>query len=189
MRGWCDRIVGFFFVSIGGRMELNIDLRYDVSHFVLAGLYFLLCLLSLFCIVRLCLAGHFKRWQLFFHPIFFLGTLSASPIGKSKYTKINEQTKWQDIGTNLIFFFLEKNIKKPENENNNTGNRIIDEVTSFLPPLFSGPAVRMAFFLVQPFVMEKQIHIPNKVNMLMNSMPSWLFFTDYLIVLFLWYGA
>lgn len=45
----------------------------------------------------------------------------------------------------------------------------------------------MVFFLLQPLVMEREIHIPNKANMFMNSLPSWFFFTDYLIVLFLWY--
>jgi hypothetical protein len=47
----------------------------------------------------------------------------------------------------------------------------------------------MVFFLLQPLVMEREIHIPNKANMFMNSLPSWFFFTDYLIVLFLWYVA
>jgi hypothetical protein len=56
-------------------MDFHVDMRYDITHFVLAGLYFLLCLLSIFCMLRLCVVGHFKRWQLFFHPIFFLGTL------------------------------------------------------------------------------------------------------------------
>ncbi|ELR17115.1 uncharacterized protein ACA1_057510 [Acanthamoeba castellanii str. Neff] len=102
-------------------MDFQVDMRYDITHFVLAGLYFFLCLLSIFCMLRLCVVGHFKRWQLFFHPIFFLGTL-----------------------------------------------------------------VRMVFFLLQPLVMEREIHIPNKANMFMNSLPSWFFFTDYLIVLFLW---
>jgi hypothetical protein len=58
-------------------MDFDVDRRYDITHFVLAGLYFLLCLLSIFCMLRLCVVGHFKRWQLFFHPIFFLGTLGA----------------------------------------------------------------------------------------------------------------
>ena len=33
-----------------------------------------------------------------------------------------------------------------------------------------------------------RIKLPNRVNNILNSMPSFFFFTDYLIILFLWYA-
>jgi Ni,Fe-hydrogenase I cytochrome b subunit len=94
---------------------------HDITHFILSVLYSLLGLLSILWIIRLCLAHHFKRWQLIFHPIFLLGT-----------------------------------------------------------------AARAAFFFLQPFIIENSIQLPSGVNFMLNSLPSWFFFTDYLIILFLW---
>jgi len=51
---------------------------HDITHFILSVLYSLLGLLSILWIIRLCLAHHFKRWQLIFHPIFLLGTAGTS---------------------------------------------------------------------------------------------------------------
>jgi len=56
----------------------------------------------------------------------------------------------------------------------------------FHPFLMAGTLSRMGFFLLQPFIMEGNLELPNRVNNILDSLPSFFFFTDYLIILFLW---
>jgi hypothetical protein len=57
---------------------------------------------------------------------------------------------------------------------------------AFHPLLLLGTALRAVFFFLQPFVMEQTISIANRANMFLNYLPSFFFFSDYMIVLFLW---
>eukprot|EP01116_Phalansterium_solitarium_P025029 TRINITY_DN9383_c0_g1_i1.p1 TRINITY_DN9383_c0_g1~~TRINITY_DN9383_c0_g1_i1.p1 ORF type:complete len:289 (+),score=38.90 TRINITY_DN9383_c0_g1_i1:73-939(+) len=96
--------------------------EYDIAHFVLSFLYFVVCFVSLFTLWRLRRAEKLsKRWQSWFH------------------------------------FFL-----------------------------CLGSAVRCGFWALQPFVMEGTVRISDPVNTMLNMMPSFLYFSDYLIILFLW---
>jgi len=59
----------------------------------------------------------------------------------------------------------------------------------FYPLLCLGSLLRAVFFTLQPFVMEKYMALEkfsNGYNIILNDIPAFLFFTDYLIILFLW---
>jgi len=56
----------------------------------------------------------------------------------------------------------------------------------FHPVIMLGCLIRATFFLLQPFIMEHVLNLQNQVNMVLNTFPSFLFFTNYLIILFLW---
>lgn len=56
----------------------------------------------------------------------------------------------------------------------------------FHPLMITGLFIRMFFFILQPLIMTHQLHISNGVNTIINLLPSFLFFSDYMIVLFLW---
>jgi len=56
----------------------------------------------------------------------------------------------------------------------------------FHPLLMAGCLVRATFFGLQPFIMENEVRIDNKLNLILNTLPSFLFFANYLIILFLW---
>jgi len=56
----------------------------------------------------------------------------------------------------------------------------------FHPLLMLGCAVRAGFFILAPFLREGSVVMSNKWNMILNASPSFLFFSDYLIILFLW---
>eukprot|EP01119_Soliformovum_irregulare_P010141 TRINITY_DN2473_c0_g1_i1.p1 TRINITY_DN2473_c0_g1~~TRINITY_DN2473_c0_g1_i1.p1 ORF type:complete len:294 (+),score=67.31 TRINITY_DN2473_c0_g1_i1:48-929(+) len=56
----------------------------------------------------------------------------------------------------------------------------------FHPLLMAGCFIRSIFFILQPFIMEDNIKVENKTNVILNSLPSFLFFTNYLIILFIW---
>jgi len=50
----------------------------------------------------------------------------------------------------------------------------------------AGCLIRATFFGLQPFIMENEVRIDNKLNLILNTLPSFLFFANYLIILFLW---
>ncbi|EFA86689.1 hypothetical protein PPL_00491 [Heterostelium album PN500] len=56
----------------------------------------------------------------------------------------------------------------------------------FYPILLLGVLVRAVFMLMQPWIRESDLQIPNQANIVMNTLPSFLFFSNYLIVLFIW---
>lgn len=56
----------------------------------------------------------------------------------------------------------------------------------FYPLMICGCVIRSLFFLMAPFLIEGDVHMHNNVNFLLNELPSFIFFVDYLIVLFLW---
>jgi len=56
----------------------------------------------------------------------------------------------------------------------------------FYPLFLTGCFVRATFFVLQPLIIEDIITLDNQLNFLLNSLPSLLFFSDYLIILFLW---
>jgi len=56
----------------------------------------------------------------------------------------------------------------------------------FHPVLMMGCLIRAVFFALQPLIMENQITIGNTINLILNTLPSFLFFSNYLIILFLW---
>jgi len=56
----------------------------------------------------------------------------------------------------------------------------------FHPLLMTGCLIRATFFGLQPFIMEADLRIDNKLNMILNTLPSFIFFSNYLIILFLW---
>jgi len=56
----------------------------------------------------------------------------------------------------------------------------------FHPLLLSGCFARVVFFLLQPFIMEGVMKVDNRLNFFMNTLSSFFFFSDYLIILFLW---
>ncbi len=143
-------------------MKWEKDLKYDIAHFILAGCYFILVMLSLFLIIKLWRAKHFQRWQRFFHPIFLIGTSGFSPPPQRQSSIIINSRQFLTLMLNAIL----------SNQDS--------------PPLFVVFTVRMVFFLLQPFIMEGEISIPNQYNFIINTTPSFFFFTDYLIVLFLW---
>ncbi|KAN0047636.1 hypothetical protein ACTA71_002020 [Dictyostelium dimigraforme] len=97
-----------------------IDFRYDITHFILSFLYFLL---TIFCVISF--------------------------------------------------------IKRPKKHANT-------QQFVFYPLLILGVIVRSVFMFLQPFVMEKAMNLPNQANILLNSLPSFTFFSTYLIVLFIW---
>jgi len=99
-----------------------IDPRYDIVHYLLAGLYIFLVFLCLAVVVRLIIQNRWNlRWQKLFHPLLMIGCL-----------------------------------------------------------------VRASFFALQPFIMEDDLRMDNKLNMILNTFPSFIFFSNYLIILFLW---
>jgi hypothetical protein len=103
-------------------MQTWTNLRYDIVHWVLAVIYFLLFLISLGVVGRLIRKNHWNlRWQKVFHPLFWGGCL-----------------------------------------------------------------IRSVFFLLAPFIMENTVVLDNKVNVVLNTLPTYFFFSDYLIILFLW---
>ncbi|KYQ92251.1 hypothetical protein DLAC_07098 [Tieghemostelium lacteum] len=79
----------------------------------------------------------------------------------------------------LALFCLYSFLKKLRQQNNS--NQQI-----FYPLLFVGVLIRAVFMFLQPFVMEDELQLPNQANFILNSLPSFLFFTIYLIVLFIW---
>jgi len=56
----------------------------------------------------------------------------------------------------------------------------------FHPVLMLGCLIRATFFILQPFLMENVIKVSNQTNVVLNTFPSFLFFSNYLIILFLW---
>ncbi|GAM26950.1 hypothetical protein SAMD00019534_101250 [Acytostelium subglobosum LB1] len=56
----------------------------------------------------------------------------------------------------------------------------------FYPLMLFGVTVRAMFMCMQPFIREDDFQIPNQVNILLNTLPSFIFFSNYLIVLFIW---
>jgi len=56
----------------------------------------------------------------------------------------------------------------------------------FHPMLLAGTAVRALFFCLQSFIYNDDMTIDNRLNVLLNSLPSFFFFSNYLIILFLW---
>eukprot|EP01133_Synstelium_polycarpum_P017453 gene17453-20826_t len=56
----------------------------------------------------------------------------------------------------------------------------------FYPLLLFGCLVRAVFMMMQPWVRENSLNLPNQANIILNSLPSFLFFSAYLIVLFVW---
>ncbi|GAM28039.1 hypothetical protein SAMD00019534_112150 [Acytostelium subglobosum LB1] len=56
----------------------------------------------------------------------------------------------------------------------------------FYPLMLFGVLVRALFMMLQPFIRENDIRLPNQANVLLNSLPSFIFFSNYLIVLFIW---
>lgn len=63
--------------------------------------------------------------------------------------------------------------------------RLLWQITFFIG-LVAGILMRAVWCFLQPFVLEEMIAVPNLVNLLMQTIPSFLFFSCYLIILFLW---
>jgi len=81
----------------------------------------------------------------------------------------------------LSFFCVYSFIKRP-----NKTRQVLSQLI-FYPLLFIGVTVRAVFMFLQPFIREQEfIQIPNQINILLNSLPSFNFFTIYLVVLFIW---
>eukprot|EP01114_Cavostelium_apophysatum_P000820 TRINITY_DN10721_c0_g1_i1.p1 TRINITY_DN10721_c0_g1~~TRINITY_DN10721_c0_g1_i1.p1 ORF type:complete len:312 (+),score=30.33 TRINITY_DN10721_c0_g1_i1:96-1031(+) len=57
---------------------------------------------------------------------------------------------------------------------------------SFHPLLILGALVRAAYFGIAAYAIEGQLKISNRVDVILNTLPSFFFFSDYLILLFLW---
>jgi hypothetical protein len=57
---------------------------------------------------------------------------------------------------------------------------------TFMTMLLLGTITRTIFFALQPYVMEDKIQMLNFVNLALNLVPSFFFFSCYLIILFLW---
>jgi hypothetical protein len=49
--------------------------------------------------------------------------------------------------------------------------------------------VRGTWCVLQPFVLESMMDLPNILNLVLQTLPSFLFFSCYLIVLFMWYAG
>ncbi|KAN0041308.1 hypothetical protein ACTFIV_003846 [Dictyostelium citrinum] len=79
----------------------------------------------------------------------------------------------------LSIFCVFSFIKRPKKQQNT-------QQFVFYPLLFLGVIVRAVFMFLQPFVREGSIVIPNQANVLLNTLPSFTFFSTYLIVLFIW---
>eukprot|EP01117_Protostelium_nocturnum_P016397 TRINITY_DN6492_c0_g1_i1.p1 TRINITY_DN6492_c0_g1~~TRINITY_DN6492_c0_g1_i1.p1 ORF type:complete len:315 (-),score=66.76 TRINITY_DN6492_c0_g1_i1:25-969(-) len=56
----------------------------------------------------------------------------------------------------------------------------------FHPTLSLGCIIRSAFFTLQPFIATGVIEVPQRLNLFLNLLPTYLFFACYLIILFLW---
>ncbi|KAL6070854.1 hypothetical protein QOT17_006607 [Balamuthia mandrillaris] len=52
--------------------------------------------------------------------------------------------------------------------------------------LFLGSFIRGLFFALQPFIREGKMTCPNQVNIMLNSLPSFFFFSTYILLLFFW---
>jgi len=50
----------------------------------------------------------------------------------------------------------------------------------FHPLLMAGCLIRATFFGLQPFIMEDEVRIDNKLNLILNTLPSFLFFCQLL---------
>ncbi|EGC37963.1 hypothetical protein DICPUDRAFT_76443 [Dictyostelium purpureum] len=79
----------------------------------------------------------------------------------------------------LSIFCTYSFIKRPKKQQNT-------QQLIFYPLLFLGVIIRAVFMFLQPFVREGEIVIPNQANILLNTLPSFTFFSTYLIVLFIW---
>ena len=49
------------------------------------------------------------------------------------------------------------------------------------------PTGRIAYFALMPILDSEHINYPYPLNFFLNTVPSFFFFTGFLIVLFLWY--
>lgn len=49
-----------------------------------------------------------------------------------------------------------------------------------------GIAVRFIFFAMQPFIIEDILMISNSINVALNALPSFFFFSAYIMILFFW---
>eukprot|EP01114_Cavostelium_apophysatum_P001539 TRINITY_DN11338_c0_g1_i1.p1 TRINITY_DN11338_c0_g1~~TRINITY_DN11338_c0_g1_i1.p1 ORF type:complete len:307 (+),score=63.77 TRINITY_DN11338_c0_g1_i1:128-1048(+) len=57
---------------------------------------------------------------------------------------------------------------------------------TFKVMLILGTVVRMFFFLMQPFIIEGILRISNAFNVFFNSLPSFFYFSAYIMILFFW---
>jgi len=56
----------------------------------------------------------------------------------------------------------------------------------FYPLLLAGCIIRCVFNFLQPFSMEKELYIPEQIDNILSFLPSFIFFTTYLLILFRW---
>ena len=61
-------------------------------------------------------------------------------------------------------------------------------MVSYSPPSSSPHLGRIVYFALLPVLDKSSISYPYPVNFFLNTVPSFLFFTGFLIVLFLWYA-
>jgi len=57
---------------------------------------------------------------------------------------------------------------------------------AFHPLLIIGSIIRAIYFGFAPYEMEGTLKISNHLDIILNTLPSYFFFSDYLILLFLW---
>jgi len=56
----------------------------------------------------------------------------------------------------------------------------------FIVTFFLGVTIRGTFFLIQPLVQEHRYHVSVSVNFLINTCPTFFFFSTYMILLMMW---
>jgi len=56
----------------------------------------------------------------------------------------------------------------------------------FIATFMTGTLLRLLFFALQPFVMEGILVVGNSINFMLNTFPSFCFFSAYMMLLFFW---
>jgi len=85
---------------------------------------------------------------------------------------------------NIIRIVLRRQDNPSHHQAQRTGSRTWS--LFFYPLCFVGAIFRAAFFAIQPLIMERIITLASSINYVMNTLPSFIFFATYLIILFRW---
>lgn len=57
---------------------------------------------------------------------------------------------------------------------------------AFVATFVAGTTLRMVFFATQPFIREGIFRLPNAINFMLGTLPSFFFFSTYMMMLFFW---